>query len=55
MKNLLDFFKGKEVSLSGFLKTTRAIAYALLIFQMMSLRIILLKQLTLKLLMYLLY
>lgn len=32
MKNLLDFFKGKEVSLSGFLKTTRAIAYALLIF-----------------------
>lgn len=32
MIKILSFFKGKEVSLSGFFKTTRAIAYALLIF-----------------------
>lgn len=32
MIKILRFFKGKEVSLSGFLKTTKVIAYALLIF-----------------------
>lgn len=32
MIKILSFFKGKEVSLSGFLKTTKVIAYALLIF-----------------------
>lgn len=32
MIKILSFFKGKEISLSGFLKTTKVIAYALLIF-----------------------
>lgn len=32
MERLLNYFNGKEVSLSGFLKTTKVIAYTLLIF-----------------------
>lgn len=36
MEKLLNYFNGKEVSLSGFLKTTKAMAYALLIFILAS-------------------
>ncbi len=36
MERLLNYFNGKEVSLSGFLKTTRAMAYALLVFILAS-------------------